>query len=71
MSSILVPYEDFKRLSDEAATLRNVTSVMTTEFPDDGCQLLAVKSLLGIKTEEESEIEEPEVDPEEPEIEEP
>lgn len=47
---VQIPYSDFKTLESDSAKLADVKAILETEFPDDTCQLIAVKSMLGIET---------------------
>lgn len=53
LPTINVPYEDVMKLKEESANLKSVIDLLNTEFPDDTCQLIAIKSVLGIETTEE------------------
>ena len=69
LPTISVPYEDVMKLKEDSTELKNVIELLNTEFPDDTCQLIAIKSILGIETEKEpSATTEPTdpVDPSEP-----
>lgn len=57
---IMVPYDDYNALVNDAAKLVSVIGILETEFPDDTCQLIALKSILGIKDPE------PEPEPDDP-----
>lgn len=43
-----VPYEDYQKLVRDSAQLEDVKTLLQTEFPDDTCQLIAIKNILGI-----------------------
>lgn len=49
-------------MQSDSATLEAVKTILETKFPDDTCQLIAVKSILGIEitADEEPVIPEPE-----------
>ena len=53
VSNIFIPYEDFVNLQQDSAKLTSIISIINTEFPDDTCQIIANKSVLGIVDEEE------------------
>lgn len=59
-ANITVPYNDFVQLEQDSTKLSSVVAMVNTKFPDDTCQLIAIKSVLGIET-----VEEP-VEPTEP-----
>lgn len=61
-TKILVPYDEYTSIVKESSELNSIKSILNTEFPDDTCQLLAVKAILGMI------VEEPEVpiEPDEP-----
>lgn len=63
---VFVPYTDVMELKKAADNLENVKAILTTEFPDDTCQVIALKAILGIV----DEVEEPD-DPVDPGIGEP
>lgn len=48
-----VPYEDYKKLVEDAADKENVVALLNTEFKDAECQLLAIKAVLGMEIKEE------------------
>lgn len=48
--NVLVPLSEYNDILKDSETLTNVKKLLETEFPDDTCQLIAVKSLLGIET---------------------
>lgn len=68
--NVLLPYEDFIKISEKANKTNAILSILGTEFPDETCQLIAIKSVLGYvdpeKPELEPEPEDPETDPSEP-----
>lgn len=43
-----VPYEEYQKLVRDSAQLEDVKTLLQTEFPDDTCQLIAIKNILGI-----------------------
>lgn len=51
LPTINVPYEDVMKLKADADKLQAVIELLNTEFPDDTCQLIAIKSILGIEEE--------------------
>lgn len=61
-TNIFITYDELSRLQKDSANLTSVMAILNTEFPDDTCQLIAIKSILGmIPKEEEPEITDPEV----------
>lgn len=56
---ICVPYEDYNKLLKDSADKETVIQLLKTEFPDDTCQLIAIKTVLGIVEEEPEEEQEP------------
>lgn len=64
MVNVMVAYEDLMQLQKDAADKAAIISLLKTEFPDDTCQLIAIKSVLGI-VEDEEENNDP-VDPSDP-----
>ena len=48
---VSLPYEDYAKLVKDSADKENVIALLNTEFPDDTCQLIAVKAVLGIEEE--------------------
>lgn len=54
--TVTIPYEDYKTLVQDASDKVNVISILKTEFPDDTCQLVAIKSILGVKEEKDEPI---------------
>lgn len=52
-TNIFIPYEDLNKLQRDSANLESIISLLNTEFPDDTCQLIAIKSILGLIKEEE------------------
>lgn len=59
-TNIFIEYAELSRLQKDSANLASVMAILDTEFPDDTCQLLAIKSILGMIPKEE-EPEEPDV----------
>lgn len=59
-TNIFIEYTELSRLQTDSANLASVMAILDTEFPDDTCQLLAIKSILGMIPKEEEEPEEPE-----------
>lgn len=45
---ISIPYEDYKKISKDSADKESIVQLLNTEFPDDTCQLIAIKSVLGL-----------------------
>jgi len=45
---IQIPYTDFKKLEEDSVKLDDVKELLGTTFPDDTCQLIAIKALLGV-----------------------
>lgn len=46
--TVTVPYEEYRQLVADSEDKASTIKLLDTEFPDDTCQLIAVKSLLGI-----------------------
>lgn len=46
---VIVPYEEYATLVKDSADKANVVQLLKTDFPDDTCQLIAIKSILGIE----------------------
>lgn len=63
--NIYIPYADYAQMTEDSAKLKAITSILTTEFPDDTCQLIAIKSVLGLPVTEEEEPTDP-TDPVDP-----
>lgn len=61
---VFVPYSDVMELKKAADDLDAVKRILMAEFPDDTCQVVALKAILGIV----DEVEEPEepTDPSDP-----
>lgn len=57
--NVLVPLEDYNKILRDSEELANVKTLLETEFPDDTCQMIAVKSLLGIVEDETSDPTDP------------
>lgn len=53
VQNVLVSIEDYNEILRDSEQLANVKKLLETEFPDDTCQMIAIKSLLGIVEEEE------------------
>lgn len=51
--NVTILYNDFTRLEADSAKLADVTALVKTEFPDDTCQIKAIKAVLGIEDNEE------------------
>ena len=62
MTNVMVAYDDLMKLQKDSADKAAVISLLNQEFPDDTCQLIAIKAILGI-VENEEENTDP-VDPE-------
>lgn len=62
--NVLIPYRDFKELNDKAAKTDAVLMLLGSKFPDDTCQLIAIKSVLGYVDPEPEPEPEPTPDPE-------
>ena len=58
---ISIPYSDYQKLVKDSTEKESVVTLLQTEFPDDTCQLIAIKSVLGL-----IEVEEEVVDPVDP-----
>lgn len=53
-TNIFITYDELSKLQKDSADKASIIAILNTEFPDDTCQLIAVKSILGmIKNEEE------------------
>lgn len=62
---VTIPYEDFVKLQSDSADKNAVVSLLKTEFPDDTCMVIAIKSVLGVvENEEEESTEDVEESPE-------
>lgn len=65
-TNIFITFEELSKLQKDSVDKANVIALLNTEFPDDTCQLIAIKSILGIsEAEEEPEVpddHEPDVD---------
>lgn len=44
-----IPYEDFVKLQKDSEDKANVVKLLGTTFPDADCQLIAIKSVLGVE----------------------
>ena len=51
--NISVPYDDFVELGKDSAQKKAIVDIINTDFPDDTCQLVAIKAVLGIVEKEE------------------
>lgn len=51
-TTITILYEDLATLQRDSADKAAVIALLKTEFPDDTCQLKAIKSVLGVEEEE-------------------
>lgn len=56
-TNIFITFEDLSRLQKDSADKANIVAILNTEFPDDTCQLIAIKSILGLIKEKEEEPE--------------
>ena len=56
-TNIFITFEDLSRLQKDSADKANIVTILNTEFPDDTCQLIAIKSILGLIKEKEAEPE--------------
>lgn len=65
--NVSIPYGDLVELEQDSAQKKAIVSIINTKFPDDTCQLIAIKSVLGIEEEKTEEPSEPIVDPVDPE----
>lgn len=54
-TNIFITFEDLSRLQKDSADKANIVAILNTEFPDDTCQLIAIKSILGLIEEKEEE----------------
>lgn len=53
-TNIFIEFDELSRLQKDSADKANIIAILNTEFPDETCQLIAIKSILGIvETEEE------------------
>lgn len=57
-TKILVPYDEYTAMVKDSADLASIRGLLLTDFPDNTCQILAIKSVLGMVPEKE---EKPEV----------
>lgn len=63
-TNIFITYEELSKLQKDSADKASVIAILNTEFPDATCQLIAIKSILGIvEPEEETPTETPEDTP--------
>lgn len=46
---VSITYTDFKKLEEDSAKLADVKTILETTFPDDTCQLIAIKSIIGVE----------------------
>lgn len=51
-TNIFITYDELSKLQKDSADKASIIAILNTEFPDDTCQLIAVKSILGIIDEE-------------------
>ena len=54
-TNIFITFEDLSRLQKDSADKANIVTILNTEFPDDTCQLIAIKSILGLIEKKEEE----------------
>lgn len=62
---VSIPYEDYAKLVKDSSDKENVIALINTEFPDDTCQLIAIKAVLGIEEKDDAAGTDP-VDPTDP-----
>lgn len=62
LKTINVPYDDVMELKADSAKLSTINGLLQAKFPDAECQLVAIKSVIGV-TEEEEKPEEPNEEP--------
>lgn len=60
-TKILVPYDEYTAMVKDSADLASIRGLLLTNFPDNTCQILAIKSVLEMvpKKEEKPEVSEP------------
>lgn len=46
MANVVIPYDDFLKLSKDSADKENIMAIMNTTFPDATCQVIAIKAIL-------------------------
>ena len=52
-TKILVPYDEYTAMVKDSADLESIKGLLHTDFPDNTCQILAIKSVLGMVPEKE------------------
>lgn len=52
-TKILVPYDEYTAMVKDSADLASIRGLLLTDFPDNTCQILAIKSVLEIVPEKE------------------
>lgn len=45
-TKILVPYDEYTAMVKDSADLASIRGLLLTDFPDNTCQILAIKSVL-------------------------
>lgn len=50
--NVTILYTDFKTLTSDSAKLADIKALVEAKFPDDTCQIKAIKAVLGIVEEE-------------------
>ena len=65
-TKILVPYDEYTAMVKDSADLESIKGLLHTDFPDNTCQILAIKSVLGMVPEKEEKPEESKPIPENP-----
>lgn len=50
MNNVQILYSELSKLQTDSARLSDVIALLNLKFPDDTCQLLAIKGMLGIET---------------------
>lgn len=53
---VFIPYLDFVNLQKDSEKLNSILSILNTDFPDNTCQLIAIKSVLGMNDTSSDEI---------------
>lgn len=64
-TKILVPYDEYTAMVKDSADLASIRGLLLTDFPDNTCQILAIKSVLGMVPENPNKNEEIKTEPEE------
>lgn len=52
-TKILVPYDEYTAMVKDSADLASIRGLLLTDFPDNTCQILAIKSVLEMVPEKE------------------